>query len=339
MSVSTPEQQSATTRAVRVAPRPGRAPHAYLRRVVLPELVLVGVVAAVGVQFGDYYRFIFGLVAIYGIVALGNNLLLGHARLLSLSQGALMAVGAYAGTIVARTGAGAPEMLLAGAGAAAIAGLIIGLPALRISGHFFAAVTLLAAVAAAELLLVLKSVTGGGTGLAVAPNPIPPHASYWVAYAFVAVALVTQELLLRGRLGKNLHLMGESERAAAAMGISVSRYKLWAFIYSGVLAGLAGALYAGISGYLQPTSFDVFLSIYILAAVIIGGMDRPIGALFGAAVVAAVPQLTTSSAGLAPIIFGAALVAGIMIPRLWRWAMRVRRTRGLRDPEGVSADG
>lgn len=315
------EKHQATTDIGHAASTWAHVYSARFRGLIAGKVALLLMVAAIGMQFGDYYRFIFGLVAIYGIVSLGNNLLLGHARLLSLCQGALMALGAYAGGMAARAGANALEMLLVGAGAAAVAGLIVGLPALRISGHFFAAVTLLAAVATTELLLVLN-ITGGADGLAVLPNPFSPDGSYWVAYALLIVALVTQELILRGRFGRNLHLIGESPRAAASMGINISTYKLGAFIYSGVLAGIAGALYAAVSAYLQPELFTVYLSIYILAAVVIGGMNRPVGALLGAAVVAAVPQLTMNSAGLAPVIFGSALIAGIVLPRLWRRALQ-----------------
>lgn len=344
MSVATPSagqpqpgplpSPDGATRRARTSPLRGRG---GLRNLLIAEVVLLAIVALVGVQFGDYYRYIFGLVAVYGIAALGNNILLGHARLLSLGQGGLMAIGAYAGGIAARGGASAVEMLLVGAGVAAIAGLAVGLPALRLTGHFFAAVTLLFAVAVAELLLVLDEITGGGSGLALFPNPLPPDTSYWVAYAFLIVALLTQEIVLRGRIGRHLHLMGESERAAAAAGINIARYKLGAFMYSGVLAGIAGVLLAVVSEYLLPTSFSFFLSVYILAAVVIGGMDRPFGALVGAAVVAAIPQFTTSSAGYAPIIFGSALILGIVGPRLWS-AARARQQAGGHKTDGAAAN-
>ncbi len=307
----------------RLTGTPGRRCGALL----VTETAGLVVVALMGAGSGDYYRYIVGLVAPYAIVCLGNNLLLGHARLLSLCQGALMAVGAYGGVVVARHGANAIEMLVVSGLLGAAAGLVIGVPALRLSGHFFAAVTLLVAVTVPELVLITARFSGGENGLSLSPSPLSDVGGYWVSFALLLVALVTQELLLRTRFGTELHLIAESERAAATAGINLARHKLLVFTYSGILAGLAGGLLAVVTQYLLPSVFNVFLSIYVLVAVVLGGMNRPIGVLFGAAVIVFIPQFTVDSAGQAPFILGLALIGAIALPRIWSEGLRLRAVR------------
>jgi len=309
------------------------------RALIVAEVVGLAAVAVAADRSGDYYRYVFGLIAVYAIVCLGNNLLLGHARLLSLCQGALMAAGAYGGALAARAGANAVEMLLMSALVGAVAGMVVGIPALRLSGHFFAAVTILVAVAVPEVILVADRVTGGATGLSISPSPLSDAASYWVAYGLLVVVLVTQELMLRTRLGAELHLLAESERAAATAGIDVARHKMAVFIYSGLLAGLGGGLLAVVSQYVVPSVFNVFLSIYILVAVVLGGMNRPVGVLFGSAVVVFVPQYTVDLAGLAPFILGLVLIASITIPRLWRRGLQALAVWNGRHEVGPASGG
>jgi ABC-type branched-subunit amino acid transport system permease subunit len=315
MSVEAPVAEfraSGWSRVQRLASRPST------RSLIGVDVAVILIVAVAGVQFGPYYQYIFALVAIFGIAALGNNVLLAHAGQLSVGQGGLIAIGAYAGVLVGREGANELVVLVAAAAAAGVAGLVLGLPALRLSGHFLAIVTLCFAVAVTEWLLHFDGLTGGGTGLAATPNPLSTAGTYYAAYALLIATIVSQELMLRGRIGRELRLLRASNRAAAAVGIDVARYKLGAFVYSGVLAGVAGALYGSATEYVSPTTFDLWLSIYLLVAVVLGGMNRPLGAVAGAAVVAAVPQLTTSSPGLAPVIFGVALFAAILARQLAR---------------------
>jgi ABC-type branched-subunit amino acid transport system permease subunit len=307
----------ATTRADgRGAGRPWHGGGRRVSQKSAASLVVIAVVAVAGRNVSDYYEYIFVLGAIYALAVLGNNLLLSHVGLLSIGQGALVSVGAYVTAIAARGDVPATPSILLGVLAATGAGLVIGLPAVRLVSHYLALVTLAFALAANELIIHFRDTTGGESGLALTDHVLDSDTLYVVAFALVAVVLVTQELIIAGRLGRTLHLIRDSPRAAASFGVRIPRYKLAAFMYSGALAGLAGGLLASLTAYVSPTTFDLFLSIYIMSAVVMGGMDLPLGAVAGAFAIAAVPQLTTTTAGAAPIILGGVLILAIWLHRL-----------------------
>jgi branched-chain amino acid transport system permease protein len=317
MSLSTREARRATVedRAQQSDERPSRGGGGRMARKTALNLVVILVAALVGRQVSDYYEYIFVLGAIYSLAVLGNNLLLSHVGLLSIGQGALVAVGAYVTAIAANGDGGTAPSILLGVVAATAAGLVIGLPAVRLGSHYLALVTLAFALAVNEAIIHLRAETGGVSGLAVTDHMLGADALYVAAFTLVAVVLVTQDLIIVSRLGRTLHLIRDSPRAAASFGVGIAGYKLGVFMYSGALAGLAGGLLASLTAYLSPTTFDLFLSIYIMAAVVIGGMNLPLGAVGGALVVAAVPQLTTETAGAAPIILGGVLLAAIWVHR------------------------
>lgn len=316
MADITPAETVATAAGERVATRPWHGGARRLGAKIGVSLVVLATVAVIGRQVSDYYEYIFVLGAIYALAVLGNDLLLSHVGLLSIGQGALVSVGAYVTAIAARGDVPAVPSILLGALAATAAGLVIGLPAVRLVSHYLALVTLAFALAANELIIHFRDATGGDSGLAVTGHILDADTLYGVAFVLVLMALVAQELIIAGRLGRTLHLIRDSPRAAASFGVRIPRYKLAAFMYSGALAGLAGGLLTSLTAYVSPTTFDLFLSIYIMSAVVMGGMSLPMGAVFGAFVIAAVPQLTTTTAGAAPIILGGVLVLAIWVHRL-----------------------
>jgi branched-chain amino acid transport system permease protein len=192
--------------------------------------------------------------------------------------------------------------------AAGLVGFAVGLPALRLSGHYLALVTLAFALASEELIIVLQEYTGGVSGMAVTRGIASTLLNYEVIVGVLCFLLVSQNLLLQGRLGRILHLVRDSERAAAASGINVAATKLVAFTYSGVLAGIAGPFFVSATQYLTPSMFDLWLSVNVLVAVVLGGMNRPLGAAAGAIFIAVLIQLSTSYQGLAPIVFGSCVL-------------------------------
>lgn len=288
-------------------------------------LAALALLAALGPLLGGYYLYVFTLAGIYSVICLGNNLLLGHGGLVSIGQGALCAVGAYAYGAAAQQGWPIPQCMLVSVVASTVCGAIVGLPALRLSGHYLALVTLAFTIAVPEIIIVLDDLTGGASGMAIT-NAIPPLANFYTMLAAVALVAVTQSLLIASPFGVGLRLLRDSSRAAAAVGIRGAHYKLLAFAYSGALAGFAGASFASATGYLTPGMFDIWLSIYVLAAVVLGGMRLPAGAVLGASIVAIVPQLVSQFQGLAAILFGGFLLAVILV-RAAR-ARRVRRGAG-----------
>jgi branched-chain amino acid transport system permease protein len=275
-------------------------------------LVCIGVLTIAAPFLGGFYIYMFTLAGIYAIVTLGNNLLLSHAGLLSLAQGGLVAIGAYACGYAARSGLPFLATLVAGSLAAALCGFVIGLPALRLRGHFLSLVTLSFALAVFEIIIVLEDFTGGNVGLPVTENTLSPILNFYAVLGVVALVTVSQSILLSTRTGIALRLVRDSERAAAASGINIAKYKLVAFIYAGILAGVSGTFFVSATGYLAPSMFDVWLQVYILVAVVIGGMGPPAGAVFGAVLIEVIPQLTSAYQGLSSIILGIALLAVLL---------------------------
>lgn len=276
-------------------------------------LVVLAAAAIIGPFLNGFQLFLLTLAAIYGIVAVGNNLLLGHAGLVSIGQGALCAIGAYACGIAARADMPLAATFILAILSSTLSGVIIGLPALRLSGHYLALVTLAAAIALAEIVVLFDSWTGGVSGISVTSHTLSAFQDFEITLAVLAAVVVGQSLLLSGRFGIALRLMRDSEHAAASVGIWVARYKLIAFAYAGALAGIAGALFVSATNYLAPSMFDVWLSIYFLVAVVLGGMNRPAGAVAGAALVAIIPQLVGQYQGMSSILFGFALLAAILL--------------------------
>jgi branched-chain amino acid transport system permease protein len=241
---------------------------------------------------------------IYAIVALGNNLLLSHGGLVSLGQAAFLAVGAYVAAFAMQAGIPWYATIPIAMFAAGLLGFLVGLPALRLSGHYLALVTLAFGLAAEELIIVLQDYTGGVSGMPVTANAASPLVNYEFVVFTIFFLLTTQNALLGSRLGRTLHLVRDSETAAAAAGINPAATKLFVFTYSGALAGIAGPLFASATQYLTPSMFDLWFSVNVLVAVVLGGMNRPIGAVMGALFVGILIQVSANYQGLASIIFG-----------------------------------
>jgi branched-chain amino acid transport system permease protein len=289
---------------------------ALLRRmglsIEIPALLFALIVAgALGPSSGGFYFYVLTIAGVYSIATLGNNILLVHGGLLSLGQGGLMAIGAYTFAIVLQASASYVLALGVAIAISAASGLVLGLPALRLSGHNLALVTLAFTMSVVEVIIVLPQYTGGAVGLAVYTNALSATANFYAVLIALAAVIVGQALLVKSRFGQALHLVRDSERAAAAVGINVAQYKLVAFIYSGILAGAAGVFLANATGYLTPNMFDFWLSVNILVAVVVGGMISISGAIFGALLIAVIPQLASAYPGLSSVIFGVALMLAV----------------------------
>lgn len=259
---------------------------------------------------------------LYVLVALGLNLVVGLAGQLNLSAAAFFGIGAYTAGIL--TSPVYPfqwsfwAACVAAPAAAAVAGLLLGAPALRLRGDYLAIVTLGFGEVLQVVLRNLETVTQGTQGINPVAAPVlfgrefysvdaatggPSLFWYYLALAALAGGAAVSALLERSRLGRAWIAIREDELAAACMGVRTTRAKLAAFAASAAYAGLAGALQAS---YLQftgdPGSYDFNLSIMILCMVIIGGMGSLPGVLTGGAVIVAfdrilLPALTRSFAG------------------------------------------
>ena len=236
----------------------------------------------------------------YAIAIAGLSVLTGVSGQISLGQGAFMAIGAYAaGLMMEHFDLPLIVPIVVGVVAAAGLGALVGMPAARLRGPYLAGVTLAVALAVQNLPEKFASLFNGDQGIIVNP-PTPPGSvppERWLAWITLFGALVTMVLLanlLRSRFGRSLRAVRDDDVAASASGLNPARLRVLAFAISAAAAGLAGALFALWSGIVSPDSFGLFLSIQLLAGMVIGGSGTLVGAAWGALALVFVPQWTMS---------------------------------------------
>ena len=259
------------------------------------------------------------------VAILGLNILTGYTGQISIGHGALMGIGGYTTAILASEH-GIPDywtIPLAGL-LTGLVGLAFGVPSLRLTGLYLALATFGVAVAAPQIEKKWASLTKGTTGII-----LTTHSGDWlyaVAWGTAAVLFVLAWLIVRSRFGLALAAIRDSEIAAASMGVDAARYKVLAFGISAFYAGVAGALYAMSSAYVNPDVYPVTLSLFLLIGAVIGGLGSLTGMLAGAAFVEYVQryaasavhwlsrgELNTSRPGIPAVIFGAALIVLVLV--------------------------
>ena len=280
--------------------------------------VLAGVLVIAAVLpfvFQGFVVFQLTQVMIYGLAILGLNLLTGFNGQFSVGHGAFYGLGAYVTAILMnRYGVAYYWTLPAAGGVCFVVGTLFGLPALRLRGLYLALVTFAAAAALPQLLKFhgLEDWTGGVQGIVVdqpdVPGFLPIDADQWLYYFTLAVVLVmfaAASSLVKSRTGRAIMAIRDHEIAAAAMGINAPLYKTLTFGVSALYTGVAGALGALAVQFVAPDSFPLFLSIYFLVGLILGGMGSLPGCLFGGLFVLYVPNIAESvSRGLAGAVYG-----------------------------------
>lgn len=269
------------------------------------------------------------LVIIYAVAGLGLMLLAGYTGLVSIGHAAFMGVGAYAEAYFAGRGWPFPLSLAAAAGLSAAAGVVVGLPALRVKGIYLAIATLAFGFIAEEVIARWEHVTGGNGGLQVKAPSIGDwqlRSSESIYYlSLVVCVLVTLGILnlLRGSTGRAFIAMRDSEVSAQSMGIHLARYKTLAFSLSAAIVGLAGALYAHKLRFLSPEQFGISQSIDLLLLVVVGGLGSIHGAFLGAIFLITMPQLISlakdwlpaaiaQATGLQAVVFGSVLMIFVL---------------------------
>jgi ABC-type branched-subunit amino acid transport system ATPase component/ABC-type branched-subunit amino acid transport system permease subunit len=277
---------------------------------------------------GNFQRNLMALLAAYALAALGLNLLVGIAGQISLGHGAFMMIGGYTAAILT-VKAGLPPFVgvLAAGLFTAVVGWLLGLPALRLRGHFLALATLSFGTALPQVALKWDPVTGGAFGLS--PTKFPSDlAAYWVIALVLGVCTWVSYNLVSSRPGRALLALRESEVAAQAMGVNLALAKTGIFAFSAMYAGLAGALATHLSGYISPNSFSLAVSFQLLASIVVGGLGSIGGSILGALLVAWLPFAASRTQGLASVVEGLAIIAiVIFLPRgiaslLERWRSR-----------------
>jgi branched-chain amino acid transport system permease protein len=260
-------------------------------------VLMVGLVAT-PFALNNYWLYLACLVAINVASATGLNILTGYTGLVSLGQGAFMAVGAYTVAWL-DTNIGMPFLvnLVGGGLAAALVGIFVGLPSLRVKGLYLAIATIGASIILQFVFLNWDSVTGGSRGMNVAPASIfrmkltTYFQLYWVLMPIAALMVLGAANLFRTRIGRAFIAIRDRDISAEVLGIPLLRYKLLSFAISSFYAGIAGGMWAYFFRSVGPESFTIGESIFYLAAVIVGGMGSILGAIIGATFMTLVPEV------------------------------------------------
>jgi branched-chain amino acid transport system permease protein len=267
----------------------------------------------------NYVLYVMTRLFIYVLVALGLNLLTGYAGQVSLGHAAFFAIGAYAAAVLAERWQW-PSVLCVGAAAllTAAVGYLLGMPCLRLSGLYLAMATLGFTLIVQEMLLQLAVITHGSEGMKVAPASLlgltfdTDYRKYYLLLVVTAAMLLFARNLVAGRTGRAFLAIRDNERAAAAMGIDLARYKTIAFAVSALYTGLAGALSAFVVGFLDPQEFSFFLSIQFITIIILGGLASLLGSVLGAGFLIVLPELLAGLDVWQALVYGLLMVVTII---------------------------
>lgn len=242
--------------------------------------------------FGNYTN-VMVFAGIYCIITIGLSLFIGYAGQISLGHAAFFGMGAYtSGILTARFGFNPWIGILLGILLVSLVAFLVGAPSLKLKGHYLAMATLAFGIIVYIIFKQEISYTGGPDGMTGIPglrifgfklNSTIKY--YYFVWTVVFGAFIFTINLIQSRTGRALRAIHSSENAAGAMGINVPGFKVIIFIYSAVLASLAGSLYAHYLNFINPSSFDLFFAIKLLIMIALGGMDNIWGAIVGACLI------------------------------------------------------
>lgn len=244
-----------------------------------------------------YYIHLVETIMIYAILLFGLDIVVGYTGQVSLGHAGLFGIGAYtAGVLFLKVGAPFWVILPASIAVTAVFGAILALPALRVSGPYLAMVTLAFGTIIQILINEMTFLTEGPMGLKI-PKPtvagykFTEESFYWVVCVMLALSLLLVHRVLRSQLGRAFEALRGSPVASDCMGVSVYRYKVYAFVISAGFAGLAGCLYAYSEQYISPNTYNNELTVMFLLAIIMGGRKTRLGAMLGATIIVLLPKL------------------------------------------------
>ena len=288
-----------------------------LFRLNSPAWIATALVAAAIVVLAPntYWLYLLGLTAVYVIVGTGLNLLIGLSGQVSIGHAGFFAVGAYVTAILTtRFGLSFWVTLPLCMLIPAVLGALLAAPALRVKGPYLAMVTIAFGLVLQNVLIEAEPLTGGFNGISnidkpmLGGEPLSLRAHVGVIVAVAGVALFLFAVIARSRFGKLLRAVRDSEIAARSIGINPWRIKTAAFVVSAAAAGLAGGLFAPLTGFISPENFDMMLSIQFLLLVILGGLETRAGPLIGAIAIAALPEALSALAEYRLLFFGSLLL-------------------------------
>ena len=279
---------------------------------LLGAIALCFLISLVADRINSYWLFIAYDIGINIILAVSLNLINGYTGQFSLGHAGFLAVGAYTAAVITNqfseltpfvSGAVFLGALLAGGLLAALAGLLVGIPTLRLRGDYLAIVTLGFGEIIRVIFQNMQSV-GGARGLSVMHG----WTNFFWAFGFAAVTVYVVTALVHSTYGRGFIAVRDDEVAASAMGISTTKYKVTAFVVGAFFAGIAGGLYAHSKQFITPGGFGFMQSIAIVVMVILGGMGNTIGVIIAAILLTLLPEFLRPVAEYRMIIYSLLLI-------------------------------
>jgi len=281
--------------------------------------LLIGAILTVTLPLwaGDQYRLhLAALIAVYWVLIAGLNLVVGYTGMLSIGHVGLLSIGAYAFSILAGKLGMDPYAAMVIAGLiCGLCGLALGLPSLRLPGFYFAMATIAFSMIVNEIILAQVDLTGGGIGLPGPMFPVPfesPTGFYYLAVIVAAVVTYLTWNIARRMWGRGLIAIRDNPVTAQAVGVPMFQAKLIVFVFSGITAGVAGALFASLQTYITPDTFVFELSMFFFVCIIIGGRGSIIGPFIGTVVLTWLPESVASLAKLGNFFYGLLLLIVVL---------------------------
>jgi branched-chain amino acid transport system permease protein len=284
-----------------------------------PFLAIFALAVLLPLSGNTYWTVIATRAAIYWILVSGLNLVVGFAGQLAIGYVALLTLGAYITSVLA-AGNVLPALppfaalVCAGVGGG-VFGLVVGLPALRLRTFYFAMATLGFATIVTQIALAWQDVTGGGIGLSGPALPAPFDSElglYYLCLAIAAVCTVLTANVARSRFGRGLIAVRDAEVAAEASGISKVRLLSLVFIFAGVLAAVAGGLFASLQTYITPDAFTFDLSVLFFISILIGGRGSILGPLLGTVILTVLPEIAAPLAAWSNFLYALMLLVIVL---------------------------
>ena len=291
------------------------------RRTIIQLAVFLAIVGILPLFIhNEYYLSVLVFMGIYAIAAMGLSMFMGYAGQISLGHAGFFAIGGYSSAILTRMHHWHPlAALAAGVALSICAALIVGVPSLRLRGHYLAMATL----GFGEIVFITA---GAAVGLTEGPSGfsgIPSMSfagitfkgelsKYLLVWSVAAILLGLSLNIINSRVGRALRSIHGDETAANAMGVNVARYKIKAFVYSAVLASIAGSLYVHHMRFVSPSGFGLNKSILFLLMISSGGMGSLWGAVIGAAIFTLLPEFLKFFQDYDILVYGTVLMLMMM---------------------------
>ncbi len=306
-------------------------------KAALGVAALLVLLALAPLRLGGYELTVLTVMLVFVLLTVGLDLVSGYCGQSSFAQGAFYGIGAYTAAILSRDlGTGILVNLPAGAVVAGLFGILLGIPALRLSGHFLGIVTIAFQTIVYLVLSQWTAFTGGQVGISLPPTgqlsvfglPLvridDVRSFYWLALVVSVVGLTIAWRLTRSRLGQEWIAIRDDEKLAGAIGLNATSGKLAAFVFSAALAGMAGVLIAHALRGVTPDDFTIWTSATIVAMMVVGGRGTFVGPILGAVLLTALPEVLGRLAEYKLIIFGGLMIVMVtFLPEgLFGWASR-----------------